>query len=84
MNSILQVLSNTPIWCGYFITQRYLNDINKENILGTKGILAMEYGNLISSMWNNENIVIPKNFKKILSNFATQFTGYNQHGKYFI
>ncbi|MES1923144.1 Ubiquitin carboxyl-terminal hydrolase 15, partial [Bonamia ostreae] len=36
MNSTLQCLSNTKVLTDYFISNRYLNDINSENPLGWK------------------------------------------------
>lgn len=51
MNSTLQCLAHTAPLRKYFLSQQYLNDLNKDNPLGTGGELAIEFSELLSQMW---------------------------------
>ncbi|RKP20018.1 cysteine proteinase, partial [Rozella allomycis CSF55] len=79
MNSALQCLSNTELLTEYFISGKYLNEINTENPLGMKGEIAGAYGQLIKEMWTTDEAVSPRHFKFTISRFAHQFSGYQQH-----
>ena len=81
MNSALQCLSHTQPLTQYFLDGSYREDLNYNNPLGTKGaVLARSYSELLEDMWNGtSSVVSPWNFKKVLSVFATQFSGYQQH-----
>jgi ubiquitin C-terminal hydrolase len=53
-----------------FPKNHHLKDINTHNPIGTKGILAREYGNLLNHMWYGENnVVSPWNFKRAIAKF---------------
>jgi Ubiquitin carboxyl-terminal hydrolase len=48
--------------------------------LGTEGRLVMAYAKLINEMWNeSDQVVRPDLFKRILGEYAQQFSGYGQH-----
>lgn len=80
LNSSLQCLSATIPLTDYFLGYNYRLEINKDNVLGTKGKLAMAYADLMSSIWSgNDTVVRPKAFKSQLERFAPQFQGTNQH-----
>jgi ubiquitin C-terminal hydrolase len=81
MNSTLQCLSNTPFFISnYFLPAKHLSEVNKSNPLGHKGLLAMEFGNLVKEMWSGEyRALAPSKFKRVISDFAPQFDGYAQH-----
>jgi len=51
MNSSIQCLSNTPILSEYFLSNRYIPEINKDNLLGMNGHVAKEYGSLVHELW---------------------------------
>ncbi|KAL3761895.1 LOW QUALITY PROTEIN: hypothetical protein ACHAW5_006124 [Stephanodiscus triporus] len=51
MNSTLQCLAHTPPLRDYFLSGRYVNDLNVENRLGTGGEMANEFANLLGEMW---------------------------------
>ena len=51
MNSCLQCLSNTAPLTNYFLQQLYEKEINRVNVLGTKGKLAKTYAKFIKGMW---------------------------------
>lgn len=80
MNTGIQCLSNTREFTEYFMTNRFLRDINSNNPLGSGGYIACCYSKLIREMWaGKEQDVSPWELKKVISNFAPQFAGYGQH-----
>jgi hypothetical protein len=81
MNSTLQCLSNTPYFiANYFLNNAHLPEINKSNALGHKGLLAMEFATLVREMWSGQyRAIAPTKFKRVISDFAPQFDGYQQH-----
>ncbi|OAD81118.1 hypothetical protein PHYBLDRAFT_129602 [Phycomyces blakesleeanus NRRL 1555(-)] len=79
MNSIIQCLSGTIPLARYFISGTYKNHINGKNPLGTGGVLAKSFAELLSVMWNdNYNFISPVTFRKSLIKFAPQFSGTEQ------
>mmetsp|Transcript_19097 Transcript_19097/g.26884 ORF Transcript_19097/g.26884 Transcript_19097/m.26884 type:complete len:1237 (-) Transcript_19097:844-4554(-) len=54
MNSTLQCLAHTPPLRYYFLSGEYLNDLNKDNPLGTGGELAIEFSKLLAQMWGTD------------------------------
>jgi ubiquitin carboxyl-terminal hydrolase 4/11/15 len=57
MNSALQCLSNTVDLSNFFLSKRYLAEINEANPLGSKGKLAKRYAQLIKNLWFEKNDV---------------------------
>lgn len=79
MNAALQCLSNAAKLTEYFLSGRYKCDINKQNPLGMKGVLAEEYFRLLSHIWSgNESSFAPRQLKLQIALHAPQFTGYQQ------
>ncbi|KAK9711033.1 ubiquitin-specific protease doa4 [Basidiobolus ranarum] len=79
MNSILQCLSGTIPLARYFLDGSYKRHINATNFLGTGGVLAEAFGNLIRVMWSEQyNFVSPVTFREAIGRFASQFQGYEQ------
>ena len=79
MNSGIQCLSNTREITEYFMSNKFLGEINSTNPLGTKGNLACAYAELIREIWTGpDNYVSPHNLKKMIGKFAGQFSGYTQ------
>ncbi|CAD8117954.1 unnamed protein product [Paramecium sonneborni] len=80
MNSGTQCLSNTYQLSEYFITNKFFDEINEDNPLGTKGQLVRKYASLIKKLWcGDKNIVIPTSFKKAVGQFQPMFKGFQQH-----
>eukprot|EP01098_Paradermamoeba_levis_P010455 TRINITY_DN4390_c0_g1_i10.p1 TRINITY_DN4390_c0_g1~~TRINITY_DN4390_c0_g1_i10.p1 ORF type:complete len:370 (+),score=77.52 TRINITY_DN4390_c0_g1_i10:182-1291(+) len=80
MNSALQCLSNTVPLVEFFLSDRFKEDVNETNPLGTGGQLTEEFSKLLKDIWTgNSNMVAPREFKYKLERFAPQFQGYNQH-----
>eukprot|EP01155_Anaeramoeba_flamelloides_P008983 Anaeramoba_flamelloidesa137904_9.p1 GENE.a137904_9~~a137904_9.p1 ORF type:complete len:110 (+),score=19.56 a137904_9:3-332(+) len=79
MNSGLQCLINTNKLREYFISKRYLPNINTTNPIGTGGKLVKGFADLINNYWSGEfSVITPRDFKQILGRFAVQFQGFGQ------
>ncbi|KAI8090382.1 hypothetical protein BDF21DRAFT_436817 [Thamnidium elegans] len=80
MNSIIQCLSGTIPFARYFLSGSYKKHINKENHLGTGGVVAEEFTTLLRTMWGaHYNFISPALFREALIKFAPQFKGSEQH-----
>lgn len=80
MNSAIQCLSNTKKLSEYFLTDKFVKDINPTNPLGMQGKIAQYYATLLKKIWSGEcSSIAPSSFKSVLENFAPQFSGYRQH-----
>jgi hypothetical protein len=80
MNSALQCLSNCVPLREFFLSRRYVPDINRDNPIGCGGLLATEFARLLEQMWSQQlSSVSPRDFKAVISKFAPQFSGYQQH-----
>lgn len=80
MNSGLQCLSNTWPLTEYFLANRHVGELNISNPLGTGGELANKFATLINELWlESATSFSPWEFKRVLSGFAPQFSGYSQH-----
>ncbi|KAF1319722.1 Ubiquitin-specific protease, partial [Globisporangium splendens] len=86
MNSMLQCLINAPPLKEYFLkvdegTKKatFQKDINTDNPLGMKGMIAMEFASLVRKMWGGEySVVSPTGLKSVIGQYAPQFAGYQQ------
>ena len=81
MNSTLQCLSAVPAFASFFArTERYVELINVDSALGTKGAMTHATTELLHEIWSGVfSLVSPQGFKKVLAKFAGQFHGYQQH-----
>lgn len=81
MNSALQCTIHTKKLRDYFLYNEYQKHLNTNNPLGTtNAALARVFADLIDSVWKrNESVIAPWAFKKVISKFAPQFIGYDQH-----
>uniref|UniRef100_M4BGP8 Ubiquitin carboxyl-terminal hydrolase n=1 Tax=Hyaloperonospora arabidopsidis (strain Emoy2) TaxID=559515 RepID=M4BGP8_HYAAE len=80
MNSALQCLSHVELLTRYFLSNKYKKDLNHDNPLGTGGNLAAEYDVLLKELWfGTAPSTSPANFKRAVSRFAPQFSGFQQH-----
>eukprot|EP01133_Synstelium_polycarpum_P011425 gene11425-13317_t len=78
MNTSIQCLAHTVPFVEYFLSGRYVADINKVNPLGMKGQIADNYGKLMRDMWSGATCVVPKHLKWIIGKYAPQFSGISQ------
>ena len=80
MNSGLQCLSHIKELTDYFLSGKYLDDINEKNPLGTQGELSKEYAKMVKNLWyGEESSFSPTHLKKSIAKFQPMFSGYNQH-----
>lgn len=80
MNSALHCLSHVELLTRYFLSNQYKRDLNRDNPLGTGGNLAEEYDALLKEMYfGTVPSISPANFKRAISRFAPQFSGFQQH-----
>jgi hypothetical protein len=81
MNSALQCLSNTEALTCYFLAGRWRRDLNEDNPLGMKGLLAEAYCDLLWELWSprRRGPANPRSFKFVVAQFAPHFAGYLQH-----
>lgn len=79
MNSAIQCLSNTRLLTDYFIDGKHKDDIKR--IKGSKGTVALEYGNVIEELWSGKkrNIAPVKLREAISSNAGGLFAERCQH-----
>ncbi|KAI0211879.1 Ubiquitin carboxyl-terminal hydrolase 15, partial [Lamellibrachia satsuma] len=64
MNSALQCLSNVSTLTEYFMTDKWKDELNCNNPLGTHGEIATSYAELIKVMWSGQcSDMVPRNFK---------------------
>jgi len=57
MNSALQCLSNSHQITKYFLEGLFVSEINKDNVLGSGGVLAFQFANLLNELWYKSNSV---------------------------
>ncbi|KAK3578660.1 hypothetical protein CHS0354_002964 [Potamilus streckersoni] len=80
MNSAIQCMSNVPLLTKYFLSKKWMDEINEENPLGMHGEIARSYAELVQIMWSGKSsYTAPRNFKYAVGHFAPQFSGYQQH-----
>lgn len=80
MNSMIQCLSATIPLARFFKEGSYKAAINRDNPLGTKGVLADAVAQLIRSLWSEQyRFLAPVTFREAICRFAPQFKGSDQH-----
>jgi len=79
MNSVLQCFNQTPFFHDYFLEDKYVAEINKDNPLGNGGEVARNWAELMKAMWSGKyRVVVPIDFKKTIGQFAPRFMGFQQ------
>lgn len=80
MSSVLQCLANTEPLTKYFLFDVHVFHLNSKNSLGTRGKLALAFGELVSELFVGQNrYVAPWDVKRIVAMKASQFQGFAQH-----
>lgn len=79
MNSAIQCLSNTMELTHYFLSRKYETDITETNQKKIQYHLVLRYIDLLTNIWKENQIIIPKTFKLTIEAFVKRFVGYNQH-----
>ena len=79
MNTAIQCLSNCAELRNYFLFGNPHKDINKDNILGYKGLMAYAFEYIIRKLWLGDELVIDiDKFKKAVGNCNDRFRGMSQ------
>lgn len=76
LNSALQCLSNTIPLTEYFLSNQYLQDINRNS---KEYSLCNEYKRLLSALWEDSCVVKPLAFKAVLGECEKRFSDNSQH-----
>jgi hypothetical protein len=75
MNTAIQCISNCWELTNYFLRNYYKGHINIVNPIGTNGILAKKYANLIKHLWyGTEGIYLPIDLKNAIGHFNSSVT----------
>jgi hypothetical protein len=79
MNSAIQCLSNTRALTEFFCHKYHEADLNKVNLLGTRGQLAKEYATLMRNLWvSKRKTYQPRSFMKAVAKHNATFAGNRQ------
>jgi ubiquitin carboxyl-terminal hydrolase 4/11/15 len=80
MNSALQCLRSVEELSMYFLNNKWKEEVNINNPIGFKGVIAKSYAGLLSSIYgfDNNSSVSPKDFKLKLGRANPMFSGYGQ------
>lgn len=80
MNASLQCIFHIPELKSFFLSDRYMCDLNHTNPLGCQGKLASSFATLCKEIWfSRSRIIDPFSFKNALGEFNSQFQGSDQH-----
>jgi ubiquitin carboxyl-terminal hydrolase 8 len=80
LNSTVQCMSQVEPVTQYFMRQRYEDDLNRKNPLGSGGHVASAYASLLRKIWGGEHSVLaPRLLKQTVGAFAPQFNNCYQH-----
>lgn len=85
INSIIQCLCNTNPLAEYFVLDYYRDDLVQHGRLlskkyGTRGELTEQLAIFLKSLWScMYSSDISQKFKKTMSKYGEQYTGYDQH-----
>lgn len=79
MNSALQCVRSVEELTKFFLTDAYKHEINKTNVLGYNGRVAMAYGGLLKEIYNEgRGSVSPRDFKSTVGRCQSTFSGWGQ------
>ena len=79
MNTAIQCLSNCSELRNYFLFGNPIKDINKNNILGYRGLVAHAFENLMKKLWfDKEKVIDISKFKNAMGVCNERFLGMNQ------
>ena len=79
LNTAVQCLNSCWELTNYFLRKNVEKNVNQNNPLGYKGILAKSYSNLIHHLWYGvSNVYDPTIFLQIIGHLNEMFSGKNQ------
>jgi ubiquitin carboxyl-terminal hydrolase 4/11/15 len=80
MNSALQCIRSVEELAIYFLQEKYKPEINHDNPLGSGGVMAKKYAEVLQGLYgeNASSSFSPTNFKRTLSSQNPVFSGWGQ------
>ena len=79
MNSALQCVRSVEELTKYFLTDTYVDEVNKTNPLGYNGRVALAYVNLLREIYDEgRGSVTPREFKTTIGRCRSTFQGWGQ------
>jgi ubiquitin carboxyl-terminal hydrolase 4/11/15 len=80
MNSALQCIRSVEELAIYFLQDKYKSEINHDNPLGSGGVMAKKYAEVLQGLYgeNASSSFSPTNFKRTLSSQNPVFSGWGQ------
>lgn len=79
MNSILQCMNGTIPLARYFLDGSYKMHINKANSLGSRGVLAEAFANVVKHLWDGQyKFISPMTFKEVSGRLNESFSSNDQ------
>lgn len=78
MNASLQCLSHTMNLTHYFMSKKFQEDISVVNQKRLEYHLVLRYMDVVSNIWQENQIISPKTFKMTMEAFVKRFVGYQQ------
>jgi ubiquitin carboxyl-terminal hydrolase 8 len=80
LNSTVQCLNHIEPLTQYFVQDKYVKELNKQNPLGSGGNVAIAYASLLKKIWaGNHSVLVPRLLKQTVASFAPQFDNSYQH-----
>ena len=79
MNASLQCLSHTMALTHYLMSKKFKEDISNVNERRVEYHLVLRYMDVVSNIWQENQIISPKTFKMNLEAFVKRFVGNDQH-----
>lgn len=79
MNSALQCVSNIRGLTEYFLEGTFKQHLNRSNVLGTQGGVALAYSEFINNVWSGKlHSFAPNSLKRNVAQHAPQFIDFRQ------
>ena len=72
LNSVIQILSQIYQLSHFFLTEKYKEYINKENNMGSNGIIVLKFGKVIDTLWSFKDVII-QNFEMNKKNYEAYY-----------
>ena len=80
LNSIIQCLNHIAPLTQYYLEGNFLNEVNRQNPLGSGGHVSTAYATLLKEVWSgNYSALAPRLLKQTVASFAPQFRNSFQH-----
>jgi ubiquitin C-terminal hydrolase len=79
LSACLQCLLHSEKLSIYFLEDRHVPELNRQNPLGCKGELALAFVDLLQLSKKSSSPVDVRALKTVISQYAPQFAGYQNH-----